>query len=252
MVRVYADLGNSRLKWGRTLPDGRLDIVALPLHDPSTWAATWDAWNPRRDPSTWSISSVNPPVADRLRDFVATLPACSAVWFRSAADVPIVHELEHPRTAGTDRALAVLGSLRDRPKDRPGPGIVISCGSAITVERVSAAGVWQGGAIAPGLKLAAESLHAMSMQLPLVHPEIPPAPWGRSTIPALAAGVFWGTVGAIKMLVDRQSEGLSLRPWIVWTGGDAELLMASTPLDSTDARFVSGLVIEGLRSLRED
>jgi type III pantothenate kinase len=239
-----ADLGNSRLKWGRVRDDGTLEVVSLPLDDPSAWHVTWARWNPSAGPSEWAISTVNPPVATRLRLFLDGLPSAVSRWFRSAADVPVPHELENAHTAGTDRAFAVLGALAGRPT---GPGIVISCGSAITVERVSAEGVWQGGAIVPGLRLAAEALHGLSTQLPLVHPDKPPAAWGRSTIPALEAGVFWATVGAIQALVRGQAEGLSSRPWAVWTGGDAERLIGPTTLDLPNVRLAPSLVLDGLR-----
>jgi type III pantothenate kinase len=245
VLRVFADLGNSRLKWGRPRADGGLEVVSLPLDDPAAWCDAWAAWNPSADPSSWAISTVNPPVADRLGRFLEGQPGASARWFRSAADVPVPHELEGPHTAGTDRAFAVLGAVAAHPGG--GPGVVVLCGSAITVERISADGVWQGGAIAPGLRLAAEALHAMSSQLPLVHPDRPPAAWGRSTVPALEAGVFWATVGAIRALVDRQAGGLSPRPWVVWSGGDAELLMGSSVLDLPDARLAPSLVLDGLR-----
>ncbi len=245
MFRVFADLGNSRLKWGRTLDDGTLDVVALPVDDPSAWLAAWSRWNPSASPSSWAISTVNPRVAERLGRFLEGQPEVSARWFRSAADVPVRHELETPETAGTDRAFAALGAMADHPEG--GPGIVVSCGSAITVERISADGVWQGGAIAPGFRLAAEALHAMSTQLPLVHPDRPPAAWGRSTVPALEAGVFWATVGAIRGLVAGQAEGLSTRPWVVWTGGDAALLMGPTAFDLPDVRLAPTLVLDGLR-----
>ena len=246
VLRVVADLGNSRLKWGRVLNDGSLDVAALPLDDPSAWLDLWSRWNPSAQPASWAISTVNPAVAGRLGRFLEGQSGVSVRWFRSTADVPIRHELENPHTAGTDRAFAVLGALANHPEG--GPGTVVSCGSAITVERISGEGVWQGGAIAPGFRLTAEALHAMSTQLPLVHPDRPPPAWGRSTMPALESGVFWATVGAIRALVRGQSEGLSPRPWVVWSGGDAPLLMGPTALDLPDVRLAPSLVLDGLRA----
>jgi type III pantothenate kinase len=246
VLRAFADLGNSRLKWGRLLDDGGLEVISLPLDDPSAWRAAWSRWDPSGGPSSWAISTVNPRVAERLGRFLDDRPGASARWFRSAADVPVRHELENAETAGTDRAFAVLGALAAHFES--GPGIIVSCGSAITVERISAGGVWEGGAIAPGLRLAAEALHAMSPQLPLVHPDRPPPAWGRSTVPAVESGVFWATVGAIRGLVAGQVEGLSPRPWIVWTGGDAGLLMGPSGLDFADVRLAPPLVLDGLRA----
>jgi type III pantothenate kinase len=54
-------------------------------------------------------------------------------------------------------------------------------------------------------------------------------------------------VGAIRTLVERQAKDLSPRPWVVWSGGDALLLMGSSALDLPDARLAPSLVLDGLR-----
>jgi type III pantothenate kinase len=244
MVRIVADLGNSRLKWGQIRPDDQLGAtIALPIHDPATWAYAWDAWGLSEVESTWSIASVNPPLADRLKRFLEGQGGLvrSISWQRSASEVAVRHELEHPETAGADRALAVVGALaihRGR-----GPGLVVSCGTAVTVERISLDGVWQGGAIAPGLGPMAKALNLLTAQLPEVAPREAPQAFGRSTLPALEAGVFWGVVGAIRELVTRQSEGLMSRPWLLWTGGDAPTF---APWVADSPEIVPHLVLEGL------
>ncbi len=143
-------------------------------------------------------------------------------WLRSAADVAVPHELDAPETAGADRALAVSAAVRLASQLRP--GLVVACGTAVTVERITAAGIWQGGAIAPGLGLAARALHLHTALLPFVEPRQPPPAWGASTRPALEAGIFWGAVGTVRELISRQASDLSEDPWIIWTGGDAALL----------------------------
>jgi type III pantothenate kinase len=248
MIRIVADLGNSRLKWGRVDLDGRLgSTIALPTHDPATWAFAWDAWGLAEVETVWSIASVNPPLAGRLGKFLEGqgVDARQIRWHRSASEVSIRHELEHPETAGADRALAVLGALaihRGR-----GPGLVVSCGTAVTVERISVEGVWQGGAIAPGLGPMAKALHLLTAQLPEVTPKEAPSPFGRSTIPALEAGVFWGVVGAIRELLNRQAEGFSPTPWLLWTGGDAASFAPWIVWPRTEV--VPHLVLEGLTTL---
>jgi len=114
----------------------------------------------------------------------------------------------------------------------------------VTVERISAEGVWQGGAIAPGLGPMAKALHVSTAQLPEVAPREAPAPLGRSTVPALEAGVFWGVVGAIRELLTRQSAGLASTPWLIWTGGDAATF--ARWVEWPGAVFAPDLVLEGL------
>jgi type III pantothenate kinase len=249
MTRIVADLGNSRVKWGRVDLDGRLaSTVALPTHDPSTWAFAWDAWGLGEVETSWSIASVNPPLADRVARFLEGQGVWQIRWHRSASDVPVRHDLEHPEKTGADRALAVVGALALR--QGRGPGVVVSCGTAVTVERISTEGVWQGGAIVPGLGPMGKALHLMTAQLPEVAPSHAPEPFGRSTIPAIEAGVFWGVVGAIRELVHRQADGFPSRPWLLWTGGDAPTF--APWITWPDTEIVPHLVLEGLlhRGLR--
>jgi type III pantothenate kinase len=244
MLRIVADLGNSRLKWGRIDQTGRLDgSIALPLGAAAAWSAAWENWNDSGAvPSRWAISTVNPPLAKQLERFLDGLGNAKASWFRSAADVNVPHELVEPETAGADRAFAVAAAIGLAPAGQP--GLVVSCGTAITIERISKQGIWQGGAIAPGLGVVARALHERTAQLPMVELHQAPAHWGASTRPALEAGVFWGTVGAVRELLDRQRADLGGEPWVIWTGGDAALVAGA--LLGAGARIEPDLVLIGL------
>jgi type III pantothenate kinase len=246
--RFVADLGNSRLKWARALSDGQLaEKVALPL-EPAAWAEAWSRSDKLGNESTsWAISSVNPPYASRFDEFLASRRVVAPIWVRAASEVPVAETVEGAETGGADRALAVFAATRMMPVGRP--GLVILCGTAITVERITADGVWQGGAIAPGLGTMAMALHLLTAQLPALDtrvfdPDLPPSPWGAGTLSSLQAGIFWGTVGAVRELIARQADGMKTEPWVVWAGGDATLL----------ARFAGGaaaliepdLVLRGL------
>jgi type III pantothenate kinase len=249
VARFVADLGNSRLKWGRLDPSGRLvETIALPIAVESAWLATRDAWGAGGAESSWTVATVNPPLASRLRAWLEASGVAAIRWFTSAAEVPLRHALERPETTGADRALAVFEAVARSPRGRP--GLVVSCGTAITVERVSAEGVWEGGAIAPGLALSTKSLHMMTAQLPIIEiVEAPPA-WGRATEPALAAGVYWGVVGSIRELLTRQAEGFTASPWCLWTGGDAPRLAPWVAWPG--AEVVPDLVLLGLARLNAD
>jgi type III pantothenate kinase len=236
------DLGNSRLKVAYLDSTGALcDRRAFAIHEQAAWGPLVAWISQTVGPSRWSIASVNPPAAERFAGLVRSIGGESICWYASAADVPIAHHLERPEATGADRALAVRGG---RVFGTVGSwGLIVSCGTAITIERVLDDGSWDGGVIAPGLALGTRALRRETALLPLVDIK-PDAPfWGRSTIPAIESGVFWGTVGALKELIARQSES-PIEPWIVWTGGDAERLaphvIAGTPTICRD------LVLQGL------
>jgi type III pantothenate kinase len=163
-------------------------------------------------------------------------------WYETAAEVPIAMDVDDAETGGADRALAVLAARRQMPPGRP--SLIVSCGTAITIERVSAEGVWLGGVIAPGLFLSARALHLLTAQLPLIHPDQSAPFWGRGTLDSLEAGIFWGTVGAVRELLARQTFERGEKPSILWTGGDAERL--ARPVSGDDARIIPDLVLRGL------
>jgi type III pantothenate kinase len=244
MLRVVADIGNSRLKWAKLSPDGALGAsVALPLDDPDRWAVVWNEWrHDQPDGSAWAVSTVNPPLARRLDAFLTEQQVRSVRWFHTAAEVPLAKDVEGAETGGSDRAFAVLAASRLVGTGKP--ILVVSCGTAITLERITAKGVWQGGAIAMGLGLCARALHAFTAQLPLVAPDATAPSWGRSTEPSLEAGVFWGTVGAVRELIDRQRADLGGDFRIIWTGGDAEPLAPA--VEGASARIVPDLVLQGI------
>jgi type III pantothenate kinase len=236
-----ADLGNTRLKWAMINDHGRAGpTAALPLDEEHAWADQIVRWgSPRLD---WWASSVNPQAADRVETFLRAR-GDDVRWFRSAADVPIPHALTTPETTGADRALAVAAAVSEMGR---GPGRVVMCGTGVTVERIDADGVWLGGAITAGFGLAARALHEMTAQLPLVEPplvRIPPR-WGSATRPALEAGVYWGVVGAVRVLLEDEE---AAAPWIVWTGGDAEVLAAGVV--GPGAQVEPDLVLRGLAAL---
>jgi type III pantothenate kinase len=188
------------------------------------------------------VSTVNPPIADRLEEFLQAQGVDRVTWIRSAAEVPVPKDVEGADTGGSDRALAVFGATRIVPSGRP--GLVVMCGTAITVERITADGVWQGGAIAPGLGQTARALNLMTAQLPFIELSQPPPAWGRGTTDSLKAGIFWGIVGAVRELLSRQEPDLGPDPWVIWTGGDAELL--APPIFGTNAHVEPNLILGAL------
>lgn len=240
--RIVVDLGNSRMKWGMLGPDGRLASRAtLSLDDSAAWESTPPHWGPIPE-DRWAVSSVHPQAAEHLEGLLARCEGARVSWFRSALDVAAVLGAEPPRGAGTDRAFAALAASELIP--RGAPGLVISCGTALTFERIDGDGRWEGGAIAAGLGMVARALNGQTAQLPLVEPRGEPDPWGDSTVAALEAGIYWGTVGAVRELIARQDPPGSTRRERIWTGGDAGRLAAA--IDGPNGRIVPDLVLAGV------
>jgi type III pantothenate kinase len=91
-------------------------------------------------------------------------------------------------------------------------------------------GRYIGGVISPGINLSLEALHMAAAKLPRVAVERPEKVIGRSTVPAMQSGVFWGYVGLIEGLCSRiiAEYGKSMK--VVATGGLAPLFAGVVPM----------------------
>src|SRR5208282_1924434 len=109
-------------------------------------------------------------------------------------------------------------------------GIVIDFGTATTFDIVDRLGNYCGGVIAPGINLSLRALDMAAAQLPRIVIRRPPAVVGRSTVPAMQSGVFWGYVGLIEGLVQRirAERGESME--VIATGGLAPLIAGATEI----------------------
>jgi type III pantothenate kinase len=245
---MVADLGNTRLKIARVASGLNLtDARAEPLSWPG-WPAEFARLGGLAGDCCWDISSVNPSVEPWLGQLVSSSGPSHVRWYRSAADVPLAHGLQTPEATGADRALAVLGALaRSRRAGDSPSGVVVGCGTALTVERIDERGVWTGGAIAPGLRLMSLALRSGTAQLPQIHPTtglLDARSWGDDTHSAIEAGLFWSVIGTARELVARQRESLPVTSWVLWTGGDADWV--SNSIQGQEARVAPHLVLEGL------
>lgn len=136
----------------------------------------------------------------------------------------------HPETVGADRlAQASAAWLRTR-----GPCVVVSMGTAITIDVVNRRGEFVGGLIAPGLRLMARALHDHTALLPEVEPARMKSPVGRHTRDAIRAGISFAAEGLIRAALARS------RGRVFGTGGDAPLFR-----DLFDA-LVPDLALEGV------
>ena len=212
---VVADIGNSRIKWGRCTADAIDTHVSLPADDPAAWQAQVTAWGV--DEASWVVASVQPQTRERFVQWLTQPVRILA----SHLDIPLEVGLEFPDRAGIDRLLnAVAANTRRSAKQR---ALIVDAGSAVTVDVVDEAGVFRGGAIMPGLRLMAQALHDHTALLPVVdvHERRPPP--GTSTTAAIETGVFHAVVGGIdRLLADLHPQGAA----IFLTGGDAALLSA--------------------------
>jgi type III pantothenate kinase len=146
---------------------------------------------------------------------------------RPECSVGIGVDLEMPEEeVGADRlANAVAAQDRYRP-----PLIVIDFGTATTFDIVDRHGNYSGGVIAPGINLSLRALDMAAAQLPRIGIRRPSAVVGRSTVPAMQSGVFWGYLGLVEGLVQRIRAERGEAMEVIATGGLAPVLAEATDI----------------------
>jgi type III pantothenate kinase len=141
---------------------------------------------------------------------------------------------------GADR-LANAVAAQDRYRL---PLIVIDFGTATTFDMVDRLGNYSGGVIAPGINLSLRALDMAAAQLPRIGIRRPTTVVGRSTVPAMQSGVFWGYIGLVEGLVQRIRVERGEAMEVIATGGLAPVLAEATDvIDHVDP----DLTLWGLR-----
>jgi type III pantothenate kinase len=157
--------------------------------------------------------------------------------------MPILYE--NPIEVGADR---IVNGVAAYERCR-GAVIVVDFGTATTFDAISSRGEYLGGAIAPGLSIAAEALFQRAARLPRVDLRKPPRVIGRNTIHSLQSGLFHGYISLVTGIVSRMREEMGEPARTIGTGGLSVALQAELRgiLDEVDP----DLTLEGLRILHD-
>lgn len=273
---IAADVGNARIKLGLYdhnatgekgdcpyLPE---PLLALPLAEEKTKENGEDArlssypfeqiepWLADVSGSSlkWYIASVNRPAATQLIEWLREHRPADRVALLAVDDLPLTVRLPRPDMVGIDRLVdaVAVNHLRQPTK----AAAIVDVGSAITVDLVSAEGVFLGGAILPGIAMSARALHHFTDLLPSVDMSdlgTPPPSVGIDTVSAIKSGLYWGAIGAVRQLIEMSHKAATIgrapaekdgRPQIFLTGGAGA---AVAELLGPEACFVLNLTLSG-------
>ena len=116
---------------------------------------------------------------------------------------------------GSDRIVNALGAYYKFKSNC----IVIDFGTATTFDVIKKKSIYDGGIIAPGIKLSIENLSSSTALLPMFKLNKYPNSYGKNTKEALSSGFFWGYEGLINNIIKKiiKKNGISFK--IILTGG---------------------------------
>lgn len=144
---------------------------------------------------------------------------------------PIQLDVADPRSVGSDRAVNAIAAHAQHAGDK----VMISFGTATTVDHVDYSGAYKGGLIAPGLNLSLDALVAAAAKLPLIAIEAPPdqSVIGRTTESQMQMGIYWGYVAMIEGLIARMKAEIGRPAKVIATGGLATIFQEQSHLFDT-------------------
>ncbi len=249
-MKALFDIGNSRLKWAwfDTRPGANRPLQHV--GDASHVAATFTEiaalnWESLPVPEQVIVSSV---AAER--HWQSLREACSRHWQLEpvrltsvASQCGIENVYDKPEELGSDRWAAMIAAHQLFATDL----CVIDCGTAMTVDFLSAHGQHLGGYIIPGLALMQQSLVQGTEAIQLSSAQlintadgnINP---GRSTAECIHHGSLLAAVSMIKISCEKMEANTGLSFHCLLTGGNAELLDAFIE----NAQYEPHLVLLGL------
>jgi type III pantothenate kinase len=235
-MNLCLDCGNTRLKWG--------------LHGQGQWQATgallcadiaqWPLQLPRLD-GVERIVACN--VAGRKThtalEAYARVLRVPLVWVRPQREQAGVRSAYCPaEQLGADRWAALIGSRAIHS----GSSLVVNCGTAVTIDRLDATGLFRGGLILPGLALMRQALVQRTARLVGMGGTVQDDPC--NTADAMATGTLQAVVGAMGrefMKMAHEPKALCLL-----SGGDAQRI---GPYLDIPYQQIDHLVLEGLAIL---
>jgi type III pantothenate kinase len=126
-----------------------------------------------------------------------------------------------PGTLGADRWLAINAAAIKRPNQ---PVLVVSLGTALTLDYANEKREYIGGVIAPGLTMRYQGLHHYTHALPLLQPVSKIPLEGNTTEAAMQIGVQKGLLAEIEFFISEFSKRSSQDLAVLATGGDLKYL----------------------------
>ena len=187
-----------------------------------------------------AISSVVPRLSVEYQRMVPTYLGHSALMVAPGVKTGMPVRLDNPHELGADRLVNAVAAY-----ERVGGACaVVDFGTAITVDAISDAGEYLGGAIAPGVQISMEALSERAARLPEVDFAEPESAIGRTTQASLQAGMIFGFAGSIDSIAARVNEELGGAAHFIATGGMA---VSIVPHCESITEIDELLTLKGLR-----
>ena len=240
--RILAlDIGNTRIKWGMVEALAWNDSGAIEHHQVKKLLLEWD-----RLPTPDKVIGCNVAGESRiisLEKYWRTR-GLEISWVKSSAmSCGVINKYERPEQLGADRWAALIGAWNKVQRTC----LVLSAGTAMTIDMLDAQGRFIGGQILPGRRLMQESLISRTHALEAEVGQVKECP--LNTADAMASGIAGALVLPIESAFSRLESWTGSEPACLITGGDADWLAGQLQIV---CRVEARLVLDGLLKMAEE
>lgn len=255
-LKLLLDAGNTRLKWAV------VDYGCRPTASSATGLADSAAWLGQGAAGYDELA----PLVEHWQQW-GSLTACYGARVTNDASISSVQQClsriklevrwvavrewsggvyntyRPPQSLGADRWAALI-AVRQRTQEN---ALVISAGTALTIDALDASGHFLGGMILPGLHGMRYALGHDTAQIGMQYGKVKEFP--NTTADAVESGLISACTGAIATMQAHLEKKSGNPPRIFLTGGDAANLQLYLPASVT---MVPTLVLEGVYYLSKE
>ena len=240
-MQLLIDAGNTRIKWALTDIDhvvGEWYTMGSAVH--ADLGKLKQAWSAQKIKRVLISNVAGNSVTSQLRKILAELnvPESALAWFRAQAECAGVRNAyAQPTQLGSDRFASLIGARHRYVGQRL---LVVTCGTATTIDALEADGTFVGGMILPGLATMATSLAVNTALLPSVDKADRARVFADNTHDAIISGCLSAQAGAIMYAYEQRTDPLAR---CVLSGGAAQYLgpYLPMPFDAVDNLVLLGL-----------
>ncbi len=237
--RLLLDAGNTRLKWAVVDKGQWLAHGGGGYDEPPEWLPFLQNGMP-----CYVASVVRDQHKGRLQELLTSY-AIIPVWLSSEVQfAELRNTYVDSKQLGVDRWMALIAA-RQRSQAST---LVVSVGTAMTVDALSAEGAFLGGLIVPGMRMMAQALLQGTAQVIDVDGgDLQVFP--QSTADAVRSGSIAAMKGAIRIQYEYLKQATGESPHCLMTGGDAAYLL---PHLDMPVEWAPLLILEGMERVTRE
>ena len=238
---LLIDAGNTNIKWAIWALDRKpgdwLEFQSVSQHDVSMLAHQWT----NKKITHCFISNVAGEamllsLTEQI-NAVGIHPSQIHVLHSQAQYGGIQNHYRNPQQLGSDRFASLIAAHYLFPTR---PLLIVTCGTATTVDAIDAEGNFNGGMILPGLGTMAQSLALNTARLPEVSPVDFKAVFADNTQDAIISGCINAQIGAVMRALEHLQDTEVL---CIFSGGAAQYIAPYMP---RPCQQIENLVLIGL------